>query len=297
MKKIDLHIHTNVSDGTLTPRQIIEVALRNNVSTISITDHDTIDAYTKELFNYASSKNIKLIPGVEISAKKGKIGVHVLGYNIDINNKKLKEELYKLKNARHIYLHDVAMGLTNLGYKIDIEKLDAIDTVSKAHIALNIIENKENQELLIKTFHHIPTKGEFMETIMNENCPAYVEKKTISPILAAKIIREAGGKVVLAHPVAYAYEDDLSEMDVQKLVDEMQPDGIESNYIYIDRNNDTIDEIKKWSEFAKRNNLFTTFGSDYHNSDNIHPEIGLVNKNVDYSVIEKEHIIENILNG
>lgn len=295
MEIIDLHIHTNASDGTLTPTQVIDVAVKNNISTISITDHDTIDAYTKELIKYADNKGIRLIPGVEISAKKNKIGVHILGYNIDTNNKKLKEELYKLRNARHIYLHDVAKKLKSLGYKINVEELDKIDTVSKAHIALNIIENKENKTLLLKTFNHIPNKGEFIEKIMNENCKAYVEKKTVTPKEAAEIIRESGGKVVLAHPVAYFYEDNLLEDDIKNLVAEIKPDGIESNYIYIDKDNNTINEIEKWNKFAKKNKLFTTFGSDYHNSDNIHPEIGLINKNIDYSVIKKDNIIENIL--
>ena len=61
-KLIDLHIHTNISDGTLTPKEIIDEAKKNNVSTISIADHDTIDAYTDELLKYAKEKNINIIP-------------------------------------------------------------------------------------------------------------------------------------------------------------------------------------------------------------------------------------------
>lgn len=295
MEKIDLHIHTNISDGTLTPTQVIDIAKNNKISTISITDHDTTDAYTEELKQYAKENNIKLISGVEISAKKNKIGVHVLGYNLDISNKFLQNELYKIRNSRHIYLHDVSEKLKNLGYKINTSKLDEIDTVSKAHIALDIIENIENKKLLIKTFNHIPTKGEFIETIMNENCPAYVEKKTVSPSEAANIIRTAGGKVILAHPVAYFYENNLSLKDIEELIKEIKPDGIEANYIYIDKNNNTINEIEKWNKFAKKHNLFTTIGSDYHTSDNIHPEIGLINKEIDYNLIKTDKIIENIL--
>ena len=296
MKKIDLHIHTNASDGTLTPNQVIDIAKYNKLSTISITDHDTTDTYTKELKQYAKKNNIKLISGVEISAKKNKISVHILGYNLDISNKYLQNELYKIRNSRHIYLNDVSEKLKSLGYKINTSKLDKIDTVSKAHIALDIIENIENKKLLIKTFNHIPTKGEFIETIMNENCPAYVEKKTVSPSEAANIIRTAGGKVILAHPVAYFYENNLSLKDIEELIKEIKPDGIEANYIYIDKNNNTINEIEKWNKFAKKHNLFTTIGSDYHTSDNIHPEIGLINKEIDYNLIKTDKIIENILN-
>ena len=110
-KLIDLHIHTVCSDGVLTPKEVIDEALTNKVSTIAICDHDTIEAYNEELFEYAKEKNIKLIPGVEISTKTKKCGIHVLGYNFDLNNKELREKLYNLRNARHIYLRNVAKKL------------------------------------------------------------------------------------------------------------------------------------------------------------------------------------------
>ena len=87
--KIDLHIHTNVSDGFYTPKQIIDEAFKNGVSTIAIADHDTIEAYNDDLFDYAKSKNITLIRAVEISTKISKCGIHVLGYNFDLNDSSL----------------------------------------------------------------------------------------------------------------------------------------------------------------------------------------------------------------
>ena len=102
-KKIDLHIHTNKSDGKLSPKEVIDEAVKNKVSTIAIADHDTVEAYTDELFSYAKEKNINLIPAVEISTKTKKCGIHVLGYNIDINNEEFRKSLFKLRNARHDY--------------------------------------------------------------------------------------------------------------------------------------------------------------------------------------------------
>ena len=84
--KIDLHIHSNYSDGVLSMFQIIDEAVKNKVQIISITDHDSIKVYSKKLFDYAKEKNITLIPGVEISTKYQGFGVHILGYNIDLNN-------------------------------------------------------------------------------------------------------------------------------------------------------------------------------------------------------------------
>ena len=280
-KRIDLHIHTNKSDGALTPKEVIDEAVKNGVDTIAIADHDTVEAYDDELFKYAKAKKIKLITAVEISTKTAKSGIHVLGYNINLNNKELINKLYKLRNARHIYLHDVAEKLEELGYKVNVEELDKVDSVTKGHIALDVVSNSKNKEILIKNFGHIPGKGEFIETIMNEGCPAYVEKSTITPRQAAELIREAGGKAVLAHPVAYEHEDNLTDEEILEIVRDMKADGIEANYIYTNRNNETINEIKKWNEFAKKYNLPVTRGSDFHSKDGIRPELGLIIKNVE----------------
>ena len=294
-KRIDLHIHTTISDGSLTPKEVIDEASKNGVSTIAIADHDTIEAYTDELFEYANSKNIKIINAVEISTKSNKAGIHVLGYNFDLKDAKLRERLSKIRNSRHNYLHNVAEKLHKLGYLLNVDELDKIEAVTKAHIAMDIINCEKNEEKLLNDFGHIPNKGEFIETIMNENCPAYVRKETITPKEAAKMIREAKGKVVLAHPVAYVYEDNFTDEDILNIINEMKPDGLEANYLYVDRNNNRIDEIEKWNNFAKEHNLFVTIGSDFHNADGIRPEVGFVNTNsiLDDNVVNE--MIKNII--
>lgn len=294
MKRIDLHIHTTMSDGSFTPKQVIDEAVKNGVSTISIADHDTVEAYTEELFIYAASKNINIIRGVEISTKNSKVGIHVLGYNYDLENEEFKESLKRIRNARHDYLHNVSKKLNELGYALNVEELDQIDSVTKAHIALDVISNKENEGILIKEFGHIPNKGEFIETIMNENCPAYVRKESVTPKQAADLIRKAGGKVVLAHPVAYVHEDALTDEDILDIVNDMKPDGLEANYLYADKYNNKFDETKKWNEFAKEHNLFVTAGSDFHNKDGIRPEIGFVNTDFVLSEDTINEIIRNL---
>lgn len=293
-KRIDLHIHTTMSDGALTPKEAIDEAAKNGVSVMAIADHDTIEAYNDELFDYAQSKNIKLINAVEISTKTEKVGIHVLGYCFDLNDKNFQEKLYKLRNVRHDYLHNVAKKLNELGYYLNIDKLDQIDAVTKAHIALDVITNEKNKELLINNFGYIPNKGEFIETIMNENCPAYVKKETVTPKEAADMIRVANGKVVLAHPVAYVHEDNLTDEDILQIVKDMKPDGLEANYMYVDRDDQKFDETEKWNKFAKENNLFVTIGSDFHNKDGLRPEIGFVN--TDFSLDDKtvDEIVENL---
>lgn len=294
MKKIDLHIHTNKSDGLLSPKEIIDEEKRKHVQTIAIADHDTVDAYTDEVYNYAKDNEIELITAVEISTKTKKCGIHVLGYNIDTSSKYLNESLKKIRNARHDYLHNVANKLNEMNYILNINKLDMIEAVTKAHIAMDIISNKTNEKQLLKQFGHIPSKGEFIETIMNENCPAYVKKETVTPKEAAKIIRKAGGKVVLAHPVAYVYEDNLKINEILEIINDMKADGLEANYIYTDRNNNIVNEIEKWNKFAEENHLFVTIGSDFHMEDGNHAEIGLENVGVVLEDEKANEILEKI---
>ena len=292
-KRIDLHIHTRISDGVLTPKEVIDEAYKNEVSVIAIADHDTVDAYNNELFEYAESKNIKLIPAVEISTKTKKSGIHVLGYNFDLEDEKFKEKLKQIRNARHDYLHKVAKKLIELGYCVNLTELDKIGAVTKAHIAIDVTTNLANKDKLLKEFGHIPTKGEFIESIMNENCPAYVEKVTVSPREAGEMIRAAKGKVVLAHPVAYVHEDNLAEEDILEIIKELQPDGLEAYYLYVDRYDNKFDETKKWNEFAKRHNLFVTVGSDFHNTKKkLKPQIGFVN--TDFVLSEKVNDLASI---
>ena len=285
-KIIDLHIHTTKSDGALTPMEVVEEAIKNRVSAIAIADHDTIDAYSDDLFDYAEANNVILIPAVEISTKTKKCGIHVLGYNFDLNNQNFREQLEKLRNARHDYLYGVSEKLEELGYKVNVEELDKIEAVTKAHISLDVISNKENEEILMKNFGHIPNKGEFIETVMNEGCPAYVRKVSITPSEAADLIRSAGGKAVLAHPVAYSYEDGLTEEDILELVKDMKVEAIEANYLYVDRNDEMHDDTNKWKAFAKENNLISTIGSDFHNKDGLRPEIGF--RNTDFTISREE---------
>ncbi len=275
---IDLHMHTTKSDGALTPKEIIDKAKENGVTTIAIADHDTIDAYTKETIEYAKKQNITLIPAVEISTKGKKGGVHVLGYQIDLNNQEFCEKLEKLRNARHEYLHNVGEKLQALGFALNVEKLDKIEAVTKAHIALDVIENEKNTPKLLEVYDHIPSKGEFIETMMNEGCKAYVKKNTITPKEASDLIKLAGGLVVLAHPVAYTYEDQVTTEETIELLKEMNADGLEANYIYYDRLNNRHDDTAHWKKVAKRLNLSVTIGSDFHKEDQIHPTIGLVNE-------------------
>ena len=224
MGRIDLHIHTNISDGVLSPKEIIDEAVKNGVDTISITDHDSLEAYTDDFYDYATKNNIIIINGVEISTKIDKGTIHVLGYNLDINNEQFKRKLRELRNSRHEYLRKVAEKLKGLGYLVNVDELEKVEAITKAHIAKNVVENAKNSELLLKEFGFIPSKGDFIEKIMNYGCPAFVRKETLTPKEAAILIRSIGGKVVLAHPIAYVYERNMSVEEIIDIAKEMETD-------------------------------------------------------------------------
>lgn len=293
MEKIDLHIHTNNSDGEKSFYEIIDMAKKNDIKTISVTDHDTISGYTKHNIEYARKKGIKLITGVEISTKTKKCGIHILGYSIDIMNKNLNIELDKLRNSRHIYLKEVTRVLRKIGYVVNYNKLSKIEAVTKAHIADNIVNNPKNQKKLISEFGFIPNKGLFIETLMNEGQKAFIRKNSITPNEAAKIIRDAGGIVVLAHPMAYTYEDNLTDNEIINIIKDISADGIESYYIYVDKNNKVINDVDKWAHIANKHSLFSTIGSDFHKEDGIRPTIGLENIINQLEIVNSDSILSN----
>ena len=270
--------------------QFFDEAVKNKVQIISITDHDSIKGYSKKLFDYAKEKNITLIPGVEISTKYQGFGVHILGYNIDLNNEKLNNLLENSQKNRIDYLENVANKLRNFGYEINTHKLKELESVTKAHIALDVIKNENNKELLLSIFGKIPNKGLFIETLLNENCPCYVKKESISPKEVSLVIKNARGLVFIAHPVAYHYEDNVNEETILKLAKEINADGIETGYVYITKNNEVVNESKLWQKFANENNLLTSIGSDFHKEDGLHPTIGLNDykfENIDVKWLDK----------
>lgn len=293
--RIDLHMHTTCSDGELSPKEIIDEAVNNKVDVISITDHDTFEAYTDELLDYAKEKGIKIIRGVEVSTKYKGCNIHVLGYNFDLNNKEFKDILDFLRNARKDYFEKAVIKLKEVGYIVDYDEVSKIDVITKAHIALDIIKNGLNEKMLLEDFGYIPTIGEFIEGIMNKGCKAYVEKASITPKEAADYIRNAGGIVVLAHPVAYGYQSEITYQDICDIIDIMKPDGLETNYLYADKKGNIINEIDRWNKLAEEKGLFTTIGSDFHRKDSKRAHVGFINElGVDFSDEYKKEVLKNL---
>lgn len=112
---------------------------------------------------------------------------------------------------------------------------------------------------------------------------------------AANIIRKANGKVILAHPVCYVYEDNLETKKIFDLIKLMNADGIEAHYLFLNKDNVNQDDSKFWDDYAKANNLLSTIGSDFHQLDHKHIELGFKGTTFEISKEETNKIIEYLL--
>ncbi len=243
----DLHIHTSFSDGKFLPEEIVEKSKQLGLKYIGITDHDTIDGIA-DLYDkgFYPATGINIIPGIEMSADSEKHEIHILGYNIDIFNEELRENLIEVSEARWTRFSEIIEKLNNEGYDItETEVLTlagASRSISRSHVARVLVKKG-----IFKTVR------EAFNTLLERGKPCYVPHFRLSVKKIIELIHSAGGIVVLAHP-KLIYDDDL----VQELLD-LGMDGIEA---YYPEHNDI--DTARYINYAKKRNLIISGGSDYH---------------------------------
>ncbi len=240
----DLHIHTRYSDGTMTPEEVVDESIRLGVSTISITDHDTIDGVMKAC-RYGYGKNINIIPGIELSSYLAPSEVHILGYFIDVYNASLQKVLKQSYEDRLKRIYAMADKLRSLNVDINPQEVFILagkGSPGRMHVAETIWKHGYCNTIIDAFSKYIGDKG-----------PAYVPKKTLNPQQAIELIRGAGGAAVLAHP-------GLTQRD--NVIEELVKYGLGGMEVYYPSH--TPQAVKKYSEMAKRYNLAITGGSDFH---------------------------------
>lgn len=277
--KIDLHIHSTASDGTLSPSEILNMAQRLNLGAISITDHDTIDG-TKEALSIGIPPSLKFLTGIEISANpppsfSGPGSLHILGYGINIDDTELNHTLVRLQEARKNRNPRIIELLNRMGFELTLNEIrrDAGECqLGRPHIAKQMIK---------KGF--VQSVSEAFDNYLATGQPAYVDKYRVDCDRAIEVILNAGGIPVLAHPVLLNIKDDVLEKLVICLK-KMGLKGIEAYYP-----EQTPDLIARYTEIANRHGLLITGGTDFHGS--IKPEIkmgsGRGNFSVPYELYEK----------
>ena len=266
---IDLHIHTNCSDGDYSPRDLIKYASKHGMKIISITDHDTITAYESNIIEYAKKFDIILIPGIEFSTVDEVSGqkIHVVGLNIDINNSDLKSLCNKINISRREAVLSIKDKLSKIGIELRSDKLfRSKSVVTKSHIGKDVITNPNNEKILKEIYNEIPLQGTFIEDYLIINKLAYVDKNDkllVSEAIA--MIKQSGGKSFCAHPSSSVMQGfDFKQM--KKLIIRNKFDGVEAiNIQYNKSDNDKrFDMVKEFLEFTKDNNLLISGGSDFH---------------------------------
>lgn len=271
---IDLHSHTTASDGTLTPTEIVERAVNNKVTHLALTDHDTI-AGIEEAMKASSDQDINIIPGIEFSTRWGDHEVHVVGLGIDIKHKQLLRELTSIQQDRLTRNDRMAERLQELGYDVTKDEAAALaggDILTRAHFA----------KLLVKK-GYFETMPSVFDTLLGNNCPGYIKRKTLSSAEAVDLIHLAGGKAILAHPLLYGM-DDMTLCALIKNLKEHGLDGIEAYY-----HSFSPEQTAYVVKLAKHFGLQLSGGSDFHgdNRPGVDVGIGRGNLNISAEILEK----------
>ncbi len=265
--RFDFHTHTTASDGHLTPTQLVKLAQKIKLSYLAKTDHDTVNLMHE--FLVAGKKyKIHTFPGIEISSKFKNKSVHVVGLNINYKNKKLIQytQIYQL--IRQQRAKKIIAKLKKLNWYIDNKQIQR-QIIGRPHIALAVIKHPLNKKRLIKEFGTLPTFGQFISKYIVPGSGAYAPKtKHITTNNAIKLIHQADGLAILAHPLTKSNEFNYTNLYLQQLL-KLNFDGIE---VYSSEH--TPNEIKQLLTLAKKYNLLISGGSDYHDSNN---ELGKYN--------------------
>ncbi len=261
---IDLHTHTNFSDGTLDPRELLHKAEQKKLTAIAITDHDEIGAnfLARE---YVKEMEIEFVPGVEFSIDvelEGTAHLHLLGLFLNIENEELKSVLDDLNNARKIRAHLIINKLQEKGLNLNTRDLDRIvgrGSAGRPHIAQLLMDN-----------NHVNSAWEAFNKFLSKNRPGYVPKKKLKLQRAIDLIHNAKGLAILAHPVSLKQK---TYKDTEAFLKELKSiglDGVEAYYASHSRN-----FTNYLLNAAKRNNLLVTGGSDFHGTIKPDTELGI----------------------
>lgn len=262
----DLHAHTTASDGTFTPRELVEHAKRRGLAGVAVTDHDSTDGIA-EAVAAGKELNVDVVPGVEINTEyKGK-EVHVLGYYFDIASGTLQELFRTLRNERVSRMERILEKLRLLGVPVDRNEVTAEagkGAIGRPHIARVLVKNGVVRDM-----------REAFDKFLGKGAPAYVERYKFSPAEAVRLIREARGVPVLAHPGLVGKDELIQELLPAGLlgIEAFHPDHPE-------------EACSRYAKMARDLGLIATGGSDFHGSGAEHRgDLGTVT--VDGSVVAK----------
>ena len=248
-QRADLHLHTTLSDGRLSPTELVRLVVQQGVTVASITDHDSTEGLDEAFAEAARHPGMRLVPGIEISADNplDPVGdVHVLGYFLDRTDERLQQRLRGFRHDRDTRAERMVERLAEIGKPVDMERVREIAGeagIGRPHVARAMMERG-----------YIPTIAAAFDGYLDDDGLANVGRPHIGMDEAAAMIRRAGGVAVLAHPVyAKDYERLLATIADAGMV------GFEVHYA-----NFSPDQRRHLARLADRLGLLACGGSDYH---------------------------------
>ncbi|MEP6935571.1 MAG: PHP domain-containing protein [Nitrospirota bacterium] len=260
MSRIDLHLHTTHSDGSLSPTAVLQLAHKANVTALAITDHDIVTGIPEALAAGAE-RGIEIIPGVEISSCVGNSELHILGYCIDWQDSELNRRLAILRASRHTRNPEIIERLRALGLDVTYEEVRALagtDSVGRPHIARLLMDKK-----------YVTSAKDAFDRYLAEGRPAYVARELPQPADAIAWIRAAGGVAVLAHPTWAK----VSTEGLNALLTTLKAEGLGG--IEVHYSTHTKRQTMEYLDLAKRLTLLVTGGSDFHGITKPDIEVGV----------------------
>ena len=279
---IDLHIHSTASDGTFSPTEIVNKALKltekDSPVVIALTDHDTVAGIDE--FQKAAAKHkdrLTAISGLEISTDYHGVEIHVLGYNIDIHNKELLDRLAGCRESRDGRNEKIIQKLQEQGFKISMDEIKPDkpgETIARPHIAKLLMKKK-----------YVSSVQEAFDKYLAEGRCCYVERIMPTPEEAIHLIKNSGGIPVLAHLMLYKKLDSSQKEALIRELKEAGLIGIETYY-----NTYTPVEQEYVAGLAKQWGLIETGGTDFHGQNK--PHISLFTGQGDMEVPQK--VLENL---
>ncbi|ORU94206.1 MAG: phosphatase [Cycloclasticus sp. symbiont of Poecilosclerida sp. N] len=248
MKKVDLHSHTLVSDGALTPIELVERAKANGVSVLSITDHDSIGAY--DVLSELSDDNLKIIPGIELSTQWKGVGVHIVGLNFDLNSEQIREGVAQQGNSRAKRAELISERLIKAGLSISLERVKEIAghiNIGRPHFAQHLIELGVAKD----------TQTAFKKYLGNGKAGDVKQCWADLPQIIKWIVG-SGGVAVLAHPLKYK----MTRTRLSLLLDDFLEVG--GRGMEVVSGCQTKDKTNVLSRLCVEKGLLGSCGSDFH---------------------------------
>lgn len=259
MEKVDLHVHSTYSDGTKTPKELVELAQNEGLSAIALTDHDTLDGIP-DAINAAKNSNIELIPGVELSTSFNNTEIHIVGLFLDYNNTQINDYLTFQRQSRIDRNIQMCRKFCDIGINItydDMCRLYPDAVITRAHFADYLVKNKYTGD-----------RNEAFDRYLSPGKPCFVNRHKVDPIEAINVIHKAHGVAILAHPILYH----LGKNQMNSLLEHVCNagiDGIEAIYSTYKPADERY--VRK---LAAEHKLLISGGSDYHGANKPHIKLG-----------------------